>query len=288
MGKNSAIEWTDHTFNPWWGCEKISPACKHCYAADFAKRVGHGARLPQLWGPGSERRVFGEKHWREPLKWDAAAKASGVRARVFCASMADVFEAHPELDAERAKLWALIAATRHLDWLLLTKRPENVVRMVPAVWERAGWPENVWLGTTVESQEYAPRLDAILATGAQVTFASCEPLLGPLDLEDYLTEQGYDADGPRGFVVTQRPLDWVICGGESGGKARPMEAAWARSLRDQCIHRKVPFLFKQWGEHDEGGKRVGKAKVGRALDGRTWDEAPRSVPWLDEMAADAP
>ena len=122
------IAWTDYSFNPWWGCEKVSPGCKHCYADTFSRRVGHGARLPMLWGPGSERRMFGEKHWADPLKWNSDAKRDGVRRRVFCASMADVFEDRPELEKPRKQLRILIARTPHLDWLLLTKRPENASR----------------------------------------------------------------------------------------------------------------------------------------------------------------
>ncbi len=139
MAKNSRIEWTTHTFNPWWGCVKVSPACKHCYAESWAKRVGSN-----VWGIKAERRFFGDKHWAEPLKWDVLAAASGVRARVFCASMADVFEDRRDLDVHRARLWKLIEATPHLDWLLLTKRPEIISRLAP--WANQ-WPENVWLGT---------------------------------------------------------------------------------------------------------------------------------------------
>ncbi|HEY2512934.1 MAG TPA: DUF5131 family protein, partial [Polyangiaceae bacterium] len=118
MVANSKIQWTDHTFNPWWGCQRVSPGCEHCYAEAFAKRTGHG-----VWGPTAQRRFFGEAHWKEPLKWNEAAKRSGQRARVFCASMADVFEDRWELEPHRARLAGLIRVTPHLDWLLLTKRP---------------------------------------------------------------------------------------------------------------------------------------------------------------------
>src|SRR5207245_7041240 len=147
MGKNSSIEWTDHTFNPWWGCTKVSPACTNCYAEVWARRVG-----ADVWGASSERRFFSEKHWQEPLKWNADATAMNRRKRVFCASMADVFESRHDLDDERAKLWNLIDATPSLDWLLLTKRPENIQLMAP--WKDI-WPRNVWLGTTVENHMYA-------------------------------------------------------------------------------------------------------------------------------------
>jgi protein gp37 len=142
MGKNSKIEWCHHTFNTWWGCEKVSPACKNCYADGFAKRVGW-----HVWGENAPRRFFGDGHWRQPLLWNEEARKAGERARVFCASMADVFEERPDLDASRERLWELISKTPFLDWLLLTKRPHAVDRAVP--WT-TNWPDNVWLGTTVE------------------------------------------------------------------------------------------------------------------------------------------
>src|SRR5262249_16578930 len=161
------------TFNPWWGCIKVSAACDNCYAELWAKRMGH-----QLWGRDSSRRFFGETHWREPLVWNQEAQEAGRRERVFCASMADVFERRGELNNERLKLWTLIENTPNLDWLLLTKRPQNIHKIVP--WGR-DWPANVWVGTTVENQaEAEKRLPALLKTPAAVRFLSCEPLLGPL------------------------------------------------------------------------------------------------------------
>ncbi|MFN9822321.1 MAG: DUF5131 family protein, partial [Akkermansiaceae bacterium] len=147
MSKKTSIEWTDHTFNPWWGCEKVSPACQHCYAETFSKRIG-----PAVWGAHAPRRFFGEAKWAEPLQWNAEAKNAGERKRVFCASMADVFENRKDLDEWRSKLWRLIEITPMLDWLLLTKRPQNIGKMVP--WKNE-WPDNIWLGTTVENQKYA-------------------------------------------------------------------------------------------------------------------------------------
>jgi len=134
MAKNSSIEWTHHTFNPWWGCTKVSPACDHCYAETWAKRVGQA-----VWGKESPRRFFSDKHWTEPIRWNADAVADGERRRVFCASMADVFESRAELNPWRIRLWELIEATPMLDWLLLTKRPQNIGKMVP--WEKK-WPEH--------------------------------------------------------------------------------------------------------------------------------------------------
>lgn len=144
MSEHSSIEWTDHTFNPWWGCARVSPACEHCYAETFSKRLGQ-----KIWGVRAERRFFGDPHWREPLKWDRRAAKIGERHRVFCGSMCDIFEDRRDLDVHRERLWRLMAETPNLDWLLLTKRPENVALMAP--W-REPWPFNVWLGTTVEDQ----------------------------------------------------------------------------------------------------------------------------------------
>lgn len=253
MGAFSNIEWTHHTFNPWWGCDHVSPACDHCYAETWAKRMGH-----EVWGGEAPRRTFGDKHWNEPLKWDRAAAKLGERQRVFCASMADVFENRRELNVERERLWSLIEVTTNLDWLLLTKRPNMVSKLNP--WGR-DWPENVWLGTTVENQKWADvRLPKLREQPAAVLFVSAEPLLQSLSLHPYL-----DA------------LGWVIVGGETGKAARPMKPIWAREVRDQCVSAGVPFHFKQWGDHDASLVRVGKKRAGRLLDGRTWDELPTAA-----------
>lgn len=272
MGKFSTIEWTHHTFNPWWGCTKVSPACKHCYAETWAKRVGQ-----DLWGAKSDRRFFTEAHWKEPLKWNELARHAGERHRVFCASMADVFEARTELNEWRERLWELISKTPNLDWLLLTKRPQRVKDHVPWTTE---WPSNVWLGATVESQRWAEeRIPELLANRAHVHFLSCEPLLGPVNLTQW-----------------KAGVDWVIAGGESGHYARPTHPNWITSLRDQCIEFEIAFHFKQWGHWapivgslEPGGKSViledekgkiaylaplGKKHAGRSLDGRTWNELP--------------
>lgn len=269
MGKNSKIEWTHHTFNPWWGCVKISHACTHCYADAWARRVGQN-----LWGPKAPRRFFTDAHWNEPRKWDREAKAARVRLRVFCASMADVFEDRRDLDPHRERLWALIEETPNLDWLLLTKRPENIGAL--AEWKK--WPRNVWLGTTVENQETAEeRIPELIKHDVKVRFISAEPLLGGLDLSTWLGSE----------------LHWVIGGGESGGKARPACPSWFASLRDQCREHGAGFHFKQWGEWAPASSlpsnkvqsrivadgaimvRLGKKAAGRHLDGRTWDELPK-------------
>jgi protein gp37 len=204
MGKETGIGWTDHTFNIAWGCMKVSPGCKNCYADTFAKRTGHN-----VWGPKetTSRRTFGAKHWAEPMAWNEAAKREGVRKRVFCSSMCDVFEDHPTIDAEREKLWPLIRATPKLDWQLLTKRPERIAANLPADW-REGWP-NVWLGTSVESREYLERIAALRHTPARLRFLSIEPLLGVMPT--------------LRFELAVEPfIDWIIFGGESGPGHREM------------------------------------------------------------------
>ena len=180
MGKDSRIEWTHHTFNPWWGCVKVSAACDHCYAETWAKRLG-----ADVWGPKTERRFFTDAHWKEPLRWNREASEAGERRRVFCASMADVFENRPDLIAPRARLLALIEQTPHLDWLLLTKRIHLVQKLLPKGYEL---PSNVWLGTTVENQDSADkRIKYLLKFKTpSVRFLSCEPLLGPVDIAQYL------------------------------------------------------------------------------------------------------
>lgn len=248
MGEKTAISWCDHTFNPWWGCVKVSPACAHCYAETFSKRIGL-----KVWGQDSERRFFGLKHWQEPRRWNAAAEKAGTRSRVFCASMADVFEDRDDLKEARSDLFVLIEQTPHLDWLLLTKRPENIKRLWPKHFYEPGedWWPNLWIGTTVENQEYADeRIPHLLRIPARVRFLSVEPMLGPIK-----------------FKIHHWPLHWVIAGGESGAKHRPSEVDWFRSLRDQCINAGVPFHFKQWGGlHPKAN--------GCELDGREWKEFP--------------
>lgn len=280
MGK-SKIEWTDYTFNPVWGCVKVSPACDNCYAEAFDKRLGG-----KHWGPHAPRRTFGDKHWAEPLKWDRAAEKAGARKRVFCASMADVFDnAWP--DDVRPRLWQLIVATPNLDWLLLTKRPQNISGMLPRDWGK-GY-ENVWLGVTAEHQQEADRrIPLLLKIPARIRFVSYEPALGPVNFEPFLQYPPMTEGYKMTFGSAEwRGIDWVICGGESGHSARPMSPDWARAVRDECAAAGVAFHFKQWGEHKPitrtdgihespfgGHAMVGKAKAGRLLDGRTHDGYP--------------
>lgn len=285
MGKETRIEWTHHTFNPWWGCVKVSAACDNCYAETWAKRLGEG-----LWGPNTPRRFFGDAHWKEPLKWDREAASEKTRRRVFCASMADVFENRPDLIAPRHRLLDLIAETPNLDWLLLTKRIHLVRKQLPKGYE---FPKNVWLGTTVEDQATAKkRIKYLLEfSSPSVRFLSCEPLLSALDLSEYLVK---NEKGNR--------IDWVIAGGESGPRSRPMDPAWPSALQRQCAKAKVPFHFKQWGHwapveyvadvlkkstpihviRTDGSEvsvaAIGKGKAGRILAGKHWDQFPRTAP----------
>lgn len=261
MSENSAISWTDHTFNPWVGCTKVSPACNHCYAERWAKRAGKAAGV--VWG--GERRRTAPSNWAKPLKWNDQAEREGRRFRVFCSSLADVFD--NKVPAEwLADLLALINATPSLDWLLLTKRIGNFWGRVHAAgvvlnlrndvgggsagdmaegWIQQQPPENVWLGATICNQEEADRdIGKLMDTPAAVRFLSIEPMLGAIDLGRWLEPMGLDTD--RGLM--NPGIDWVIVGGESGPNARPMHPDWARSLRDQCAAAGVPFHFKQWGE----------------------------------------
>jgi len=234
MGENSKIEWCDHTFNPFVGCTKISPACDHCYAEAWAKRTGNDA----LWQ--SERRRTTDANWRQPLKWNREAERGGVRRKVFCASLADVFDNQVPLHW-RDDLWCLICKTPWLDWLLLTKRPQNIAKMLPPgdLWQPWPWP-NVWLGCTAENQEEADRrIPHLLAVPAAVRFLSCEPLLGPVSLRRWFTASDDDHCWQPGGI------SWVIVGGESGPNRRPMDLAWARSIRDQCAAVDVAFFGKQ-------------------------------------------
>jgi protein gp37 len=265
MGQNSSIEWTDHTFNPWWGCVKVSPGCTNCYAESLSHRWGH-----DVWGPAktTPRRKMSRAYWQQSLRWDHDAAVAGVRKRVFCASMADVFEDHPQVEDWRNDLFELIEMTAHLDWLLLTKRPENMLTMPPIRW-RYKWPDNVWAMTSVEDQQRADeRIPYLLRVPARVRGLSCEPLLSEVWLRpEWLYDPCPDGCGciwPDDADANEcacwglccqaewddrpRKLHWVIAGGESGHGARPMQPDWARSLRDQCQAAGVSYFFKQWGE----------------------------------------
>lgn len=287
MSENTKIEWATHTFNPWEGCQKVGPGCDHCYAETRNARYAGGTAIN--WGPGAPRRRTSASNWAKPLAWNAAHDAffaeHGHRQRVFCASLADVFDNAVD-PAWRADLANVILETPNLDWLLLTKRIGNVGDMLQFMF-LDGTPPNVWLGATIVNQEEADRdIPKLLRVAVDTKFLSMEPLLGAVDLTpmfEHRAEQWNDTG-----------VDWVIVGGESGPGARSMSPYAARDLRDQCAAAGVPFLFKQWGdwapaEHfpdhipsgtsNEDGTmwRTGKKIAGRLLDGRTHDGFPESM-----------
>lgn len=242
MGFNSSIEWTTHTFNPWWGCTKVSDGCKHCYAETLSRRWGH-----DNWGPTKSRRLMSDAHWDEPFRWNREAVETRIRPRVFCASMADVFdERAPE--GQRERLWDLIRSTPNLDWQILTKRPQLIQDNLPGDWNQ-GYA-NVWLGTSVEDQRVVHRIEQLRQVPAVVRFLSLEPLIGPL------------------VNLPLHGIHWAIVGGESGHGARPMAPSWVTDIREQCATSGVAFFFKQWGG-------VNKNKNGRELEGRFYDELPQ-------------
>lgn len=303
MAENTQIQWCHHTFNHIRGCTKISPGCANCYADQQSKR---NPSTLGVWGPNGTRVVAAESYWKEPLKWDRKAKEAGFRRRVFCASLADVFEnwqgpiintagqrvSHIEGACEivttmndvRRRLFKLINETPNLDWLLLTKRPENILDTIRncsgvpiSEFERVF--HNVWLGTSVEDQQRAnERIPELLKVEARVRFLSVEPMLGPIDLSLWVPgscEYCVDAES-YGLKKTDCPychgsgrmlsydsnacqtrgIDWVICGGESGGKARRFDIQWARSLRDQCREAGTAFFMKQMGSNPEDSDPV--------------------------------
>lgn len=288
--ENTKIEWAHHTFNPWIGCSKVSPGCANCYAENLMDKRFNKAK----WGPNGSRVKTSFPIWKQPLKWNAEAEKLGIRYRVFCASLADVFEDYYkqlEMHLWRAELFRLIHATPHLDWLLLTKRPGNIMSLLnvsislvstqktvnePLLawlisWSKGTPPPNVWLGTSVENQEQADkRIPKLLQVPAKVHFLSMEPLLGPVDLTQSVKLATDNYEVP----------DWVIVGGESGPGARPMHPNWVRSLRKQCAAAAVPFFFKQWGDWTPynviipGGnlrQDLSRGKVVHLLNGREED-----------------
>lgn len=331
MAETTNINWCDSTFNAWIGCARISAGCERCYAEsdqdNFRGRV--------KWGIHGTRSVTSYTYWRQALKWNRDAEKEGKRRSVFCSSLSDVFEKwdgqvidhkqnplwwseygnyfdaddiptfshHTEkkdgdvpltLNIIRKELCKLIERTPWLDWLFLTKRTDLVMGMVPEHWKEK-FPDNVWMGTTLEQQKEDWRIDYLKKIPARIRFLSCEPLVSVVDLK---------LKGITG-------ISWVICGGESGSGARPMHINWARTLRDQCKEANIPFLFKQWGEwiscdktielhsapknkcgfwdfgvFNEGGHsnaivdssnmvRVGKHNAGRLLDGKEHNEFPK-------------
>jgi protein gp37 len=234
VGENTKIEWCDATFNPWFGCTKVSPACDHCYAeAMMDHRYGKVS-----WGAGEDRKRTSPSNWKQPYKWDREAAAAGKPATVFCLSLGDIWD--NEVDPKwRNDALKVMEETPHLIWLLLSKRIGNAVKMCDPMAGNRALPENAALGATLVNQEewdrdYPKLKHAGQSLGAKFTFASVEPMLGPIDARG-------DLPG------------WIIVGGESGKHARPMHPGWARSLRDQCNRAGVPYLLKQWGEWAPAG-----------------------------------
>jgi protein gp37 len=227
MGEKTSISWTDHTFNPWHGCTRVSPGCVNCYAETFDKRVGG-----DHWGPGKPRREFGIKHWNEPLKWDAKAAAGEFGRKVFCASMADIFDVEAP-EGQRERLWELIRGTPNLIWQLLTKRVEGYEAMPLDILENF----SVWKGFTAEDQERYDERWHQMKRWPGITWCSYEPAIGPLTT----------------FKVWHKP-NWFVFGGESGNGRRPCEEAWARNLLKECRDRNIPFFMKQMSARtpDEG------------------------------------
>ncbi|NLG96416.1 MAG: phage Gp37/Gp68 family protein [Chloroflexi bacterium] len=236
----SKIEWTKSTWNPLTGCTKVSPGCKHCYAERMARRL-------QAMGLEKYRNGFKltlhPEVLEDPLHWEKPQL-------IFVNSMSDLFHKDVPLDFIRKIFDVMNRANWHI-FQILTKRAERLRELDPLI----AWPQNVWMGVSVENIDYIYRIHLLRQTHAALKFLSCEPLLGPLP--------NLPLDG----------IDWVIVGGESGPKARPMDPVWVREIRNQCLTAKVPFFFKQWG-----GTR--KKKAGRMLDGRTWDDIPANAVFM--------
>lgn len=296
MSANSKIEWTDHTFNGWLGCTKVSPACDSCYA-----EVSTPSRaLGVTWGSGKQRRRTSEDNWKQPLRWNARHDKFfaefGRRQRVFCSSLSDVFDNEVPIDW-LVDILDLIRRTPNLDWLLLTKRIGNwktrITQAANEAYLQAGqdreelynwlsaWldgnpPANVSIGATICNQDEADRdIIKLLLVPAAVHFLSMEPLLGPVNLVNYF-DQG-------SLGVWKYGIEWVIVGGESGKDARPMHPDWVRSLRDQCASAGVPFFFKQWGEWGNDGRvpqmvPIWEKSYFLALDGKKYDGPSQSCP----------
>jgi protein gp37 len=238
MGEKTGIAWTSATFNIVHGCMKVSPGCAACYAEDLTQRRYD----KRIWGPAgtTERRTFGEKHWNDPRRWNRQAAAEGKRRRVFSSSMGDNFENHPTVIAELAKLWPLIRETPWLDWQLLTKRHDRIALSLPPFWDDI--KSHVWLGVSIENNDYVHRADALRALDPAVRFVSYEPALGPLDK--------LNLDG----------IDWLIYGGESGPHFRPEDKQWARDMYARCKASGTAFFHKQ--------SSARRTEMGIELDGK--------------------
>jgi len=237
MATNSHIEWTDATWNPVTGCNKISPGCKHCYAERLAKRL-------RAMGQANYRNGFElalqPQMLELPLRWKTPK-------RIFVNSMSDLF--HKDVPTDYIKrVFEIMGLAHWHQYQVLTKRSERVLELS----KELEWASQIWMGVSVENEEYTYRIENLRKTAAHVKFLSLEPLLGPLRKLDL------------------RGIDWAIVGGESGPGARPLDSGWVTEIRDQCLRAGVPFFFKQWG----GAQ---KKKAGRTLEGRTWDEMPVQI-----------
>jgi protein gp37 len=273
MGDNSKIEWTEHSMNFWIGCTEVSPGCDNCYARTLAGRYGW-----TTWGKGEPRIRTAPANWRKPLTWERKAAASGERPKVFTNSLADFFD--PEVDPQwREDAWNVIRQTPHLDWQILTKRPNLIKRRLPPDWGD-GWP-HVWLGTSVEHQSFMWRVEALLRVPNSIPFLSCEPLLSSLSFTRIDGLQGPYTDwlkgevrevncGEEGVYARFRPIKWVIVGAESGPGARPMEQQWVRDIRDQCVEAGTAFFYKQDAKN---GHKIPTPE----LDGQRWMQFPTAL-----------
>jgi len=259
MGEKTLISWADATWNPWQGCTKVSPGCENCYMYRDRGRYGFDPAVVVRSSPRTFNGPLSQKRWPRDT-------------RVFVCSWSDFF--HPAADSWRPEAWDIIYHRTDLTFLILTKRPERIEKCLPPNWHYV-W-QNVWLGVTAENQEQADRrIPILLRVPTFHRFVSCEPLLGPVDLDPYLGPSLESWDYERGGRSPRDPphtwahgLEWIIVGGESGPDARPMDPAWARSLREQAIDTAVPFFYKQDGGIHGGGDQ---------LDGRTWRQVPTSM-----------
>ena len=269
MAETTAISWTDHTWNPWRGCTKISPGCAHCYMYTAQFRMAQRTGKAAIWNPEIVQQTT---TWPDPMRWQRRAAAAGKVERVFTCSWSDFF--HEDADAWRSRAWEIIRQCPNLIFQILTKRPENIAARLPAHWltgfrflplvlhdlleetpvnldelavERTGWP-NVWLGVSVENPRYLWRVDLLRAIPARVRFISAEPLLAHLP------------------TLSLEGIHWLIVGGESGPGYRPMKLEWARELREKALAASVPFFFKQ--------SAAPRTEMGTTLDGREWREFP--------------
>lgn len=282
MGENTRISWTDHSWNPWTGCQRVSEGCVHCYAEVWAKRTGR-----DLWGAKGKRKRTTKSVWAKPKTWNHVAALDRRPRKVFCASLADVFEDAPGPNGWRPDVWDLIRACPWLDWQLLTKRPENIARMLPDDWGR-GWP-NVWLGTSIEDRDVVERARILGDVPAFVRFISYEPALGPVIPDEisvvsdadrpelsgtfYRWEDGYTEPGLRFYNNDgELAFHWLICGGESGAGFRPMQLEWAADARDACDTEGVAFYFKQISHlrNEQGADALGQVYHGFPT---SWDRA---------------